>query len=62
MDEVGPLAPGETAVVNIFVTVGHGAADSVAIRFVSSLDAAVWAEAVLYSETRLLFLPLILNP
>jgi serine protease AprX len=62
MDEVGPLAPGETAVVTIFVTVGHGAADSVTIRFVSSLDAAVWAEAVLYSETRLLFLPILLNP
>jgi lysyl endopeptidase len=59
---VGPLAPGASTTVQVTVTVGAGQADSVTVRLTSELDAAVWAEVVLTSQTRLVFLPLLLRP
>jgi uncharacterized membrane protein len=59
---VGPLAPGASATVQVTVTVGAGQADSVTVRLTSEMDETVWAEVVLTSQTRLVFLPLVLRP
>jgi VCBS repeat-containing protein len=61
-ESVGPLAPGESATVQVAVTVGAGQADNITVRLTSELDEAVWAEVVLTSQTHLLFLPLVLRP
>jgi VCBS repeat-containing protein len=60
-ESVGPLAPGESATVQVTVTVGAGQADSITVRLTSELDEEVWAEVVLTSQAHLLFLSLVLR-
>ncbi|MEW5988856.1 MAG: hypothetical protein AB1791_19710 [Chloroflexota bacterium] len=61
---VGPLDPGESGTVEIYVVVGDGDADSVTITFRSQLDTNVIA-TVLLTTTRegvVLYLPVIRRP
>jgi hypothetical protein len=66
--QVGPLGPGQTATVEIYVTVGAGASDRVDVTVTSQHDPTVSATATLTTTAilpplpSLIYLPLLMKP
>lgn len=60
--QVGPLGAGESETIEIYVTVGSGAADSAMLTVTSELDQEVVATAVMHTSTRQTFLPTLMKP
>jgi subtilisin family serine protease len=59
--DTGPLAPGDSATIQVHVLVGSGPMDVATLRLRSSWDTAVYADVTLTTHTNLVYLPLIIG-